>query len=80
MTQAHQGRPSTDFPRPSGIVVADVDPVTGLLPRAGQTNTVAEEFLDGTVPVQVAPEPIPPAVLLPGSAPAVISPADIPAE
>jgi hypothetical protein len=29
------------------------------LPRPGQTNTVSEEFLDGTVPVQVAPEPLP---------------------
>jgi penicillin-binding protein 1A len=59
MTQAHVGRPRTEFPRPSGIVSARVDPETGLLPRPGQTNTVSEEFLDGTVPVQVAPEPIP---------------------
>jgi penicillin-binding protein 1A len=59
MTQAHQGRPRTEFPKPSGIVVARVDPETGLLPRPGQANTVAEEFLEGTVPVQVAPEPMP---------------------
>jgi penicillin-binding protein 1A len=58
MTQAHQGRPRTEFPKPSGIVVARVDPDTGLLPRPGQTNSVVEEFLDGTVPVQVAPEPM----------------------
>ncbi len=59
MTQAHLGRPRTEFPKPSGIVVAHVDPDTGLLPRPGQTNSVAEEFLDGTAPVQVAPEPMP---------------------
>jgi penicillin-binding protein 1A len=59
MTQAHVGRPRTEFPKPSGIVVAQIDPDTGLLPRPGQTNSVAEEFLDGTVPVQVAPEPMP---------------------
>jgi penicillin-binding protein 1A len=59
MTQAHKGRPQTEFPRPSGIVVASIDPETGLLPWPGQTNAVSEEFLDGTVPVQVAPEPIP---------------------
>jgi penicillin-binding protein 1A len=59
MTAAHTGRPRTEFPRPGGIVVAQVDPATGLLPRPGQTNVVAEEFLDGTVPVQVAPEPMP---------------------
>jgi penicillin-binding protein 1A len=59
MTAAHTGRPRTEFPRPPGIVQAAVDPDTGLLPRPGQTNAVVEEFLDGTVPVQVAPEPVP---------------------
>lgn len=80
MTEAHAGRPRTDFPRPPGVVTARVDPHTGLLPRAGQTDAVAEEFLDGTVPVQVAPEPILPDMPPPGSAPGSISPADIPAE
>jgi len=59
MAKALEGRPHTEFPRPSGIVTAQVDPDTGLLPRPGQANTVSEEFLDGTVPVQVAPEPLP---------------------
>jgi penicillin-binding protein 1A len=59
MSAAHTGRPRTEFPRPPGVVQAPVDPDTGLLPRPGQTNTVVEEFLDGTVPVQVAPEPMP---------------------
>jgi penicillin-binding protein 1A len=75
MTLAHAGRPRTGFPRPPGIVVAQVDPGTGLLPRDGQANSVAEEFLDGTVPVQVAPQPIPPDTPPPG--PDGISPADI---
>ncbi|HWO10277.1 MAG TPA: penicillin-binding transpeptidase domain-containing protein, partial [Polyangiaceae bacterium] len=58
MTAAHAGRPRTEFPKPPGVVEAPVDPDTGLLPRPGQTNTIVEEFLDGTVPVQVAPEPL----------------------
>jgi penicillin-binding protein 1A len=59
MTAAHEGRPRTEFPRPPGIVLASVDPETGLLPRPGQTNTIVEEFLDGTVPEAAAPEPAP---------------------
>ena len=59
MTAAHVGRPRTEFPKPPGIVVAQVDPETGLLPRPGQADAITEEFLDGTVPVQVAPEPLP---------------------
>lgn len=59
MRAADDGRPRTEFPRPPGIVVATIDPETGLLPRPGQTDGVAEEFLDGTVPEIVAPEPVP---------------------
>ncbi len=59
MTAAHQRRPRTEFPRPAGIVVARVDAETGLLPRPGQTDSVPEEFLDGTVPDLTAPEPAP---------------------
>jgi penicillin-binding protein 1A len=64
MKAAHTGRPVTDFPRPSGVVVASVDPATGLLPYPGQTDAIEEEFLDGTVPTEVAaadagvPEPV----------------------
>ncbi|MEY4545069.1 MAG: hypothetical protein RL685_1264, partial [Pseudomonadota bacterium] len=50
MKAATQGRPRTEFPRPPGIVTANVDPATGYLPEPGQTNVVEEEFLDGTVP------------------------------
>jgi penicillin-binding protein 1A len=56
MRAAHEGRPATEFPRPPGIVLAQVDPESGLLPRAGQAG-VREEFLEGTVPDRAAPEP-----------------------
>lgn len=54
MKAAHEGHPVTDFPRPNGIVTASIDPATGLLSYAGQTDAVEEEFLDGTVPSEVA--------------------------
>jgi penicillin-binding protein 1A len=54
MQAAHKGRPATEFARPGSIVVARVDPATGLLPYAGQDAAVEEEFLDGTVPTQTA--------------------------
>jgi penicillin-binding protein 1A len=54
MKAAHEGRPATDFPRPPGIITASVDPGTGLLSYAGQTDAIEEEFLDGTVPTQAA--------------------------
>ncbi len=59
MTSALEGRPHLDFPRPPNIVVAAVDPETGLLPWPGHPNPIDEEFLDGTVPTQTAPEPMP---------------------
>src|SRR5688572_9799314 len=43
MSAAEAGRPRTDFPRPPSIVVAAVDPGTGLLARPGQTLTLSEE-------------------------------------
>ncbi|MGC4094286.1 MAG: PBP1A family penicillin-binding protein [Polyangiaceae bacterium] len=54
MKTAHEGRPSTDFPRPSGIVTASIDPATGLLAYPGQTDAIEEEFLDGSVPSETA--------------------------
>ena len=54
MKAAHEGHPVTDFPRPSGIVSASVDPATGLLAYSGQTDAIEEEFLEGTVPTQAA--------------------------
>jgi penicillin-binding protein 1A len=54
MKAAHEGHPVTDFPRPNGIVTASVDPATGLLAYPGQTDSIDEEFLDGTVPTQAS--------------------------
>jgi penicillin-binding protein 1A len=59
MTAALAGRPHTEFPRPPGVLVASIDPETGLLPRFGQSNALAEVFLDGTVPERTAPDPLP---------------------
>jgi len=54
MKVAHDRKPPTEFPRPSGIVTANVDPATGLLPYPGETDAIEEEFLDGTVPTEVS--------------------------
>ncbi len=54
MKVAHQGKPATEFPRPSGIVEERIDPATGLLARFDQEDAVVELFLDGTAPEQVA--------------------------
>ena len=55
MKKAHEGHPSTDFPRPGSIAVVAVDPATGLLAYPGQADSVDEVFLDGTSPSEVAP-------------------------
>jgi penicillin-binding protein 1A len=54
MKAAHDGHPSTDFPRPPGIAVVTIDPATGLIAYPGQTDAVEEEFLEGTVPTEVS--------------------------
>jgi penicillin-binding protein 1A len=54
MRAAHEHRAPTEFPRPSSVVVARIDPATGLLAYPGQADPVDEEFLDGTVPDQTA--------------------------
>ncbi len=54
MASAHARRPVTEFPRPPGIVVVSIDPATGLLAYAGQSDAVDEEFLDGTSPATAA--------------------------
>jgi penicillin-binding protein 1A len=54
MKHAHDKHPATEFPRPASIVTMQVDPRTGWLPYSGQTDSVAEEFLEGTVPTQSA--------------------------
>jgi len=57
MQVAHKDKPHTQFPRPSGIVKAKVDPRTGLLPYPGQEDAVDEEFLPDAVPTESAPVP-----------------------
>ena len=54
MKVASEGKPPTEFPKPGTIVTVSVDPATGLLPYPGQTDAIEEEFLDGTVPSEVA--------------------------
>lgn len=55
MKAAHARRPVSDFPRPANIVLAKVDPATGLLPYLNQEDAIEEEFLPGTVPGDAAP-------------------------
>ncbi|MEP7053137.1 MAG: PBP1A family penicillin-binding protein [Pseudomonadota bacterium] len=54
MKVAGEGKPPTEFPRPSTIITANVDPATGLLPYPGENDAIEEEFLDGTVPTEVS--------------------------
>jgi penicillin-binding protein 1A len=57
MKAANEGKPVTEFAKPSSIVTVRVDPATGLLARDGEDGAVEEEFLDGTAPTDVAPAP-----------------------
>ncbi len=54
MKAAEKDRPPTEFARPGNIVVARIDPATGELAYPGEQDAVEEEFLDGTVPTDVA--------------------------
>lgn len=54
MKVASEGKPPTEFPKPGTIVTANIDPATGLLPYPGQADAIEEEFLEGTVPTEVA--------------------------
>lgn len=47
------GTPPGDFEIPSGIEIAEVDPVTGLLAGPLCENRVTEVFLEGTAPEEV---------------------------
>jgi penicillin-binding protein 1A len=51
---AHTKRPATEFPRPANVVVARIDPATGLLAYAEQEDAIDEEYLEGTAPTEVA--------------------------
>jgi penicillin-binding protein 1A len=54
MRAAHENKPHTEFPRPAGIVTARIDPATGLLAYAGETDAIDEIFLEGTEPHEVS--------------------------
>jgi penicillin-binding protein 1A len=56
MTKALAGTPVSDFAQPPGVVVARIDPATGLLPAPG-TEGIEEVFLDGTAPTENAAAP-----------------------
>lgn len=49
--------PPREFPRPSGIETATIDPETGLLAYEGQENGIEEIFLAGTAPTERARPP-----------------------
>lgn len=50
--KAIKGKPIVDFPRPSGIVTAMVDPTSGLLAYEGLETAVEEVFLEGMEPTE----------------------------
>jgi penicillin-binding protein 1A len=54
---AEKGRPVLDFPIPSGVATARIDPVSGLLAFDGMATAVDEVFLEGTVPTETARRP-----------------------
>ncbi len=56
MVKALAGTPVTDFTQPPGIVVARIDPTTGLLAAPGSEG-LDEVFLDGTAPTETAAPP-----------------------
>lgn len=52
LTEISQGLPVADFKPPPGIVTADVDAFSGLLPGPYTAATVKELFIEGTVPTR----------------------------
>jgi penicillin-binding protein 1A len=61
MKNALQGQPENSVPQPPDIVMASIDPTTGLLAREGQADAVSEYFAQGTVPTETAPDDTGPA-------------------
>ena len=57
MEAADQTPKETDFAMPSGVVIAPIDPASGLLAYDGQEDAVDEVFLTGTTPIDVARPP-----------------------
>jgi penicillin-binding protein 1A len=57
MEAADKSPKDTDFAMPSGVIVTQIDPVSGLLAYEGQEDALGEVFLTGTAPVNVARSP-----------------------
>jgi len=54
MREVYRRKPAPqDWPRPDGIVVRDIDPVTGMLASPGCGSSVQEFFIAGTDPTQM---------------------------
>jgi membrane peptidoglycan carboxypeptidase len=53
LTEVSQGLPVADFKQPAGLVTAEVDAFSGLLPGPYTTKTVKELFIEGTVPTRM---------------------------
>ncbi|MCI0584295.1 MAG: transglycosylase domain-containing protein [Chloroflexi bacterium] len=52
LTEVSQGLPVATFKQPAGLVTADVDAFSGLLPGPYTVKTVKELFIEGTVPTR----------------------------
>jgi len=57
METAHEGRPATAFPVPSGVETVSIDPATGRLAYEGQEDAIDEVFVADTVPTEHATPP-----------------------
>lgn len=54
MDQALRGKPENMQPEPPGLISVRIDPATGLLARADQTDAIFETFTESTVPTTTA--------------------------
>jgi penicillin-binding protein 1A len=57
MAAADKTPKETDFAMPSGVIMARIDPASGLLAYEGQEDAFEEVFLSGTAPLDVARPP-----------------------
>ena len=55
MEQALKGKAENSPKQPPGIITAKIDPITGLLARANQTDSIYELFIEGQTPTQITP-------------------------